>query len=116
MRRNDISNLQSSVQLLVFEKLLRPWVRTLSMPRPSLPCPAVPDANNVSFTHHPSFHSQARTIFESLDLAWSLLRSFPKELLKKITKKQLEAWYSRRAAAKQAGASEMVAADTKDEE
>ncbi|CAM9948832.1 unnamed protein product, partial [Ectocarpus fasciculatus] len=44
---------------------------------------------------------QARSIFESLDLAWSLLRSFPKELLKKITKKQLEAWYSRRAAAKQ---------------
>ncbi|CAN0137313.1 unnamed protein product, partial [Laminaria digitata] len=44
---------------------------------------------------------QARTIFESLDLAWSLLRSFPKELLKKITKKQLESWYSRRSAAKQ---------------
>lgn len=64
------------------------------------------------------FFLQARTIFESLDLAWSLLRSFPKELLKKITKKQLEGWYSRRAAAKQAGASEMVAAeaDTKDEE
>lgn len=62
------------------------------------------------------FIPQARTIFESLDLAWSLLRSFPKELLKKITKKQLEAWYSRRAAAKQAGASEMVAADTKEVE
>jgi V-type H+-transporting ATPase subunit B len=36
---------------------------------------------------------QSRTIFESLDLAWSLLRSFPKELLKKITKAQLERWY-----------------------
>ncbi|CAM9631502.1 unnamed protein product [Scytosiphon promiscuus] len=59
---------------------------------------------------------QARSIFESLDLAWSLLRSFPKELLKKITKKQLEAWYSRRAAAKQAGASDMVSGDTKEEE
>ena len=31
---------------------------------------------------------QNRTIFESLDLAWSLLRAFPKELLKKIPKKQ----------------------------
>ncbi|KAL7568890.1 hypothetical protein ACA910_015538 [Epithemia clementina (nom. ined.)] len=30
---------------------------------------------------------QARTIFESLDLAWSILRAFPKELLKKIPKK-----------------------------
>ncbi len=29
---------------------------------------------------------ESRTIFESLDLAWSLLRSFPKELLKKLTK------------------------------
>ncbi|CAM9994102.1 unnamed protein product [Ectocarpus fasciculatus] len=59
---------------------------------------------------------QARSIFESLDLAWSLLRSFPKELLKKITKKQLEAWYSRRAAAKQAGASDLVSGDAKEEE
>eukprot|EP00904_Undaria_pinnatifida_P000467 jgi/Undpi1/10420/HiC_scaffold_29.g12870.m1 len=59
----------------------------------------------------------ARTIFESLDLAWSLLRSFPKELLKKITKKQLESWYSRRSAAKQAGASDLVSAgDSKDDE
>lgn len=54
----------------------------------------VPLANVITRT-------QARTIFESLDLAWSLLRSFPKELLKKITKAQLERWYSRRAAAKQ---------------
>merc|ERR1712070_253983 len=33
---------------------------------------------------------QNRTIFESLDLAWTLLRSFPKNLLKKINKKTLE--------------------------
>lgn len=63
-----------------------------------------------------TFIIQSRTIFESLDLAWSLLRSFPKELLKKITKKQLESWYSRRAAAKQAGASDLVTASEKDEE
>jgi vacuolar-type H+-ATPase subunit B/Vma2 len=32
-----------------------------------------------------------RTIFESLDLAWSLLRIFPRDLLKKITKKEVRA-------------------------
>jgi V-type H+-transporting ATPase subunit B len=31
-------------------------------------------------------HYEARTIFESLDIAWSLLRAFPKEMLKKIPK------------------------------
>ena len=42
-------------------------------------------------------------IFESLDLAWSLLRAFPKELLKKIPKKTLAAHYARKA---QEGAAE----------
>jgi V-type H+-transporting ATPase subunit B len=40
-----------------------------------------------------SFISQGayenRTIFESLDLAWSLLRIFPKELLNRIPQKVL---------------------------
>merc|ERR1719191_1793515 len=40
---------------------------------------------------------QNRTIFESLDLAWSLLRAFPKELLKKIPKKTPAAHYARKA-------------------
>lgn len=39
-----------------------------------------------------------RTIFESLDLAWSLLRIFPRDLLKKITKKELDTYYARRTA------------------
>ena len=39
---------------------------------------------------------EARTIFESLDLAWSILRAFPKELLKKIPKKTLDKFYARR--------------------
>lgn len=30
-----------------------------------------------------------RTVFESLDMAWSLLRIFPRDLLKKITKKEV---------------------------
>lgn len=41
---------------------------------------------------------QNRTIFESLDLAWSLLRAFPRELLKKIPKAQLDTYYPRRSA------------------
>merc|ERR1712008_76933 len=44
---------------------------------------------------------QARTIFESLDLAWGILRAFPKELLKKIPKKTLDEFYARRSAARE---------------
>jgi V-type H+-transporting ATPase subunit B len=39
---------------------------------------------------------QARSIFESLDLAWSLLRAFPRELLKKIPKRDLDVYYKRK--------------------
>mmetsp|Transcript_50900 Transcript_50900/g.65179 ORF Transcript_50900/g.65179 Transcript_50900/m.65179 type:complete len:492 (+) Transcript_50900:64-1539(+) len=39
---------------------------------------------------------QARSIFESLDLAWSLLRAFPRELLKKIPKSTLDEYYKRK--------------------
>lgn len=46
---------------------------------------------------------QSRDIFESLDLAWSLFRSFPKELLKKIPKKQLDMYYARRTQARADG-------------
>ena len=40
-----------------------------------------------------------RSIFASLDLAWSLLRIFPRELLRRVTVKTLDEWYERRAAA-----------------
>merc|ERR1740138_1348611 len=40
---------------------------------------------------------EKRDVFDSLDTAWSLFRSFPKELLKKIPKKHLEKFYARRA-------------------
>lgn len=36
-----------------------------------------------------------RTIFDTLDLAWSLLRTFPKELLKRIPEKVLKDYYAR---------------------
>ena len=48
---------------------------------------------------------QNRTIFDSLDIAWSLLRAFPKELLKKVPKKTLNAYYARKAAAADEAAS-----------
>ena len=38
---------------------------------------------------------QKRTIFESLDLAWELLRIFKRESLKKISKKILDKYYPR---------------------
>jgi len=37
-----------------------------------------------------------RDIFRSLDIAWSLLRIFPKELLRRITPKTLEEYYDRK--------------------
>jgi vacuolar-type H+-ATPase subunit B/Vma2 len=37
---------------------------------------------------------EARSIFQSLDLAWTLLRLFPRELLRRITSKTLDAYYS----------------------
>jgi V-type H+-transporting ATPase subunit B len=54
-----------------------------------------------------SFISQGayenRTIFESLDLAWSLLRIFPKELLNRIPAKVLDQYYARQSAEKRKG-------------
>lgn len=38
---------------------------------------------------------ESRTIFESLDLAWSLLRIYPKELLNRIPAKILNEYYQR---------------------
>jgi V-type H+-transporting ATPase subunit B len=38
----------------------------------------------------------ARDVFKSLDLAWGLLRLFPDKMLKKINKKNIEAFYKRK--------------------
>lgn len=37
----------------------------------------------------------ARDVFRSLDIAWDLLRLFPDKMLKKINKKNLDAFYRR---------------------
>lgn len=44
-----------------------------------------------------------RTIFESLDIAWDLLRIFPKESLNRISPKILNEFYSRKPAQKRGG-------------
>jgi V-type H+-transporting ATPase subunit B len=36
-----------------------------------------------------------RTIFETLEIAWGLLRTFPKEMLKRIPEKTLKVYYAR---------------------
>lgn len=38
---------------------------------------------------------EGRTIFDSLDAAWELLRIYPKELLNRIPKKVLDRYYAR---------------------
>lgn len=40
---------------------------------------------------------ESRSIFESLDIAWNLLRIYPKELLNRIPKKVLDEYYARSA-------------------
>jgi len=43
---------------------------------------------------------ESRNIFESLDLAWSLLRIFPKEQLNRINPKIIAEFYGRKASRK----------------
>ena len=40
---------------------------------------------------------ESRSIFDSLDLAWSLLRIFPKEQLNRISPKIIAEFYGRKA-------------------
>lgn len=54
---------------------------------------------------------ESRTIFESLDLAWSLLRIYPKELLNRIPAKVLDEFYARKSEGKRRGGK-----DTRDNE
>jgi V-type H+-transporting ATPase subunit B len=51
---------------------------------------------------------ESRTIFESLDQAWGLLRVFPKELLNRIPQKVLAEYYQRKANKAQKEALEAV--------
>ena len=57
---------------------------------------------------------EARSIFDSLDLAWSLLRIFPREQLNRINPKIIEEFYARKAAKKPT--EDAVKADSNQEE
>lgn len=46
---------------------------------------------------------ESRTIFESLDLAWGLLRIYDRELLNRIPAKILDEYYSRKAGKERRG-------------
>jgi vacuolar-type H+-ATPase subunit B/Vma2 len=41
---------------------------------------------------------ESRTIFDSLEIGWSLLRIFPRELLRRITAKTLDTYYDKEGA------------------
>jgi len=51
---------------------------------------------------------EARTIFESLDIAWGLLRTFPKEMLGRIQEKTMKEYYNRDRAAPGSSAKDSV--------
>ena len=68
----------------------------------SLTAHATPPPNCVSLSHSlPTLliSSQGpyenRSIFDSLEIAWGLLRTFPKEMLKRIPEKTLKGFYAR---------------------
>ena len=42
---------------------------------------------------------ESRSIFDSLDIAWGLLRIFPRELLRRITAKTLDVYYDKESKA-----------------
>jgi V-type H+-transporting ATPase subunit B len=57
---------------------------------------------------------ESRTIYESIDLAWSLLRIYPKELLNRIPKKVLDEFYQR--SGRNRGGNKGGNKDTRDDE
>ena len=58
---------------------------------------------------------ETRTVFESLDMAWSLLRIFPKELLNRISPKIIEEFYHRKPTGTSAKKSKADGVDAKED-
>ena len=50
---------------------------------------------HITCTHNCTGVYENRTVFESLDIGWNLLRIFPKEMLKRIPQKVLDEYYAR---------------------
>lgn len=57
---------------------------------------------------------ESRSIHESLDIAWNLLRIYPKDLLNRIPKKVLDEFYARSGKAGRAGKTGGGNKDTRD--
>jgi V-type H+-transporting ATPase subunit B len=57
---------------------------------------------------------ESRSIYESLDLAWQLLRIYPKELLNRIPAKVLDGFYQRKREEKDKGKDKVGSKDTRD--
>jgi len=55
---------------------------------------------------------ESRDVFQSLDLAWSLLRTFPREMLKRISTKILDEFYNRAPAPAAAAAAAAAASSS----
>ena len=49
----------------------------------------------LSHTHTHTGVYDNRTVFESLEIGWQLMRIFPKEMLKRIPENVLEEYYAR---------------------
>jgi V-type H+-transporting ATPase subunit B len=58
---------------------------------------------------------ESRTIFDSLDLAWSLLRIFPKEQLNRISPKIIQEFYARKPTKRQATTAADAAPEVKED-
>ncbi len=54
---------------------------------------------------------EKRTIFDTLDLAWNLLRVYPKDQLNRIPAKILDEWYARKGKGKENGSKDVDGED-----
>ena len=81
--------------------LRRPSARfspSLARPSARVRRASVPSPSPHSHSHsHTLGAYESRSIFDSLDLAWSLLRIFPKEQLNRISPKIISEFYARKA-------------------
>jgi V-type H+-transporting ATPase subunit B len=57
---------------------------------------------------------ESRSVYESLDIAWNLLRIFPKELLNRIPKKVLDEFYARSGISVRSAKGRKSGKDTRD--
>lgn len=80
------------------------------------PCVSRTPAKMLISPHLPAGAYESRTIFESLDLAWSLLRIFPKEQLNRINPKIVAEFYARKATRKPTSGAEPSESATRQED